>query len=176
MKTLWMLQSADFAGAENEGSVVLGTTTDPNMRKLDRTFGKRSPGRGEDEAFLCSGSVHLMIGDGVRHDPRPEFFPVCMKRATLYTSGAEVKARVSQDEGWQFNPDLDEHFRGLGIPVPPGITVNPARAANWVRRQLPYGASEVRTDIYIGLFRCEPRTDGAGLDEEFPASDLALAG
>ena len=149
----------------------------PQARDLYRDFGTRLRGGGEDDAILCWGSVKMMVGDGLRHDPRPAHLPVCLKRATLYTSGEQINARVSEDEAWQFNPSLEAHLRELGITVPPDLAANPARAANWLKAQLGYGygAAEVATEAYIGRSGGDELLAEIRAAEEFAPSDFALA-
>ena len=175
MKTFWTLQPEEFASLKSEGSSVIGTIRNPQARDLYRDFGTRLCGGGEDDAMLCWGSVKMMVGDGIRHDPRPALFPVCQKRTTLYTSGEQINARIAEDEAWQFNPPLEAHLSELGIAVPQDLAANPARAANWLKAQLQYGASEVTTEAYIGRSGGDESFAEIPAAEECATSDFALA-
>lgn len=145
------LQETEFKSVANGGTLVIGTMSDPIARNLHKNFQTRIRERGEHCAFICCGAVEMTIAGGVCQQPRAAMFPVCLKRATLHTSGEQIKATVSEDEVWQFNPVLQAHMKGLGIGVPARLADIPNEAANQVKAQLGNRA-QVRTESYVGLF------------------------
>jgi hypothetical protein len=94
----------------------------------------------------------MTIAGGVGRQPRAALFPGCLKRSSLQSNGDQVKATVSEDEVWQFNPVLEAHLRGFGIKIPAGLATNPDQAMNWLKAQLGNQASQVKSDGYVGLF------------------------
>jgi hypothetical protein len=176
MKTLWTLQPEEFASLKSEGSSVIGTLRNPEARDLYHDFGTRLRVSGENDAvYLCWGSVKIIVGDGLRHDPRPERLPVCLKRAALFTSGEQIKASVSEDEAWQFNPPLSALLSERGIAVPPDLAANPTRATSWLETELQHSASEVVTEAYIGLSAGNDSFAEPLAAEEAETLDVALA-
>jgi hypothetical protein len=100
-------------------------------------------------------------------------FPVCLKRASLHSAGENVKATVSEDETWQFNPVLEAHLRGFSIRIPSQTTENPGATINWLKAQLGNRASQVRFDSYVGLFSSQQMVVQQRLAD--PVLRLALA-
>lgn len=158
VKRFHLLQPDGFKALANGGTWTLGTTSDPIARNLEKNYRERIRERGEHCAFLSSGAVEMIVAAGPDGKERKQLFPVCLKRASLKTSGANIKAVVADDEPWQFNPVLQAHLRGMAIPVPPSIADpaalarGPAQAINWVKAQLGNRASQVTGDSYVGLF------------------------
>lgn len=146
------LQPPEFDSIGNGGTLIIGTLADPIARNLFRNFQSRIRERGEHCGFICCGAVEMTMAGGVAQQPRAALFPVCLKRASLQASGDKIKATVSEDETWQFNPVLEAHLRGFGIGIAPGLAENPEQASNWVKVQLGNRASQVRADSYVGLF------------------------
>src|SRR5207253_5151998 len=138
--------------------------SDPIARNLYRNFQTRIRERGERCAFICSGSVAIAIA-GSSGQQRVALFPVCLKRATLHTSGEHVKVTVSEDEAWQLNPVLQAHLKGFGIQLPEGLSGDPVEATNLVRAQLGNRAQHVEADSYVGLFSSQQMVVQARLGE-----------
>jgi hypothetical protein len=126
--------------------------SEPIARNLYKNFQTRIRERGEHCAFICYGSIEMTIAGGVGRQPRAALFPGCLKRSSLQSNGDQVKATVSEDEVWQFNPVLEAHLRGFGIKIPAGLATNPDQAMNWLKAQLGNQASQVKSDGYVGLF------------------------
>ncbi len=152
VKRFLLLQTPEFDSIANGGTLLLGTMNEPIARNLYKNFQTRIRERGEHCAFICCGAVEMILAGGVGQQPRATLFPVCLKRASLQTSGDKIKVTVSDDETWQFNPVLKAHLRGFGIGVSSGLPDNPNEAINWVKAQLGNRAKEVGSEIYVGLF------------------------
>ena len=78
-------------------------------------------------------------------------FPICLKRATLHTTGEHVKVTVAEDEAWQFNVVFAAHLRPLGIQPTATIIGNPEQITAWIKAQLG-NRGQVKPDSYVGLF------------------------
>jgi very-short-patch-repair endonuclease len=152
VKRFRLLQPPEFNSIANGGALAIGTMSEPIARNLYKNFQTRIRERGEHCAFICYGSIEMTIAGGVGQQPRSALFPVCLKRSSLQTNGDQIKATVSEDEGWQFNPALEAHLRGFGVKVPATLAHNPDQATNWVKAQLGNQASQVKSDGYVGLF------------------------
>lgn len=153
VKRFRLLQPDEFSSLANGGTLIIGTMSDPIARNLHKNFQTRIRERGEHCAFVCSGSVEMIVAGGTDGKQRKQLFPVCLKRASLQqTNGDKIKATVAEDAAWQFNPVLQAHLRGLAISVPESVMDNPIQATNWVKAQLGNRASQVTSDSYIGLF------------------------
>ncbi len=153
VKRFRLLQPDEFASLANDGTLIIGTMADPIARNLHKNYQARIRERGEHCAFVCSGSVEMIVAGATDGKQRKQLFPVCLKRASLQTSGDKIKAVVAEDQVWQFNPVLQAHLRALAIPpVPATVTDNPVQATNWVKAQLGNHASQVTIDSYVGLF------------------------
>lgn len=126
--------------------------SEPIARNLQKNYQTRIRERGEHCAFVCFGSVEMIVAGGTDGKQRKQLFPVCLKRASFQTSGDKIKAVVDEDDVWQFNPVLQAHLRGLTITVPDSVMNNPVQATNWVKAQLGNRASQVTSDSYVGLF------------------------
>ena len=146
------LQPLEFSSLARGGTMSLGTMSDPIARNLYRNFQTRIRERGEHCAFICFGAVEMAIAGTTGQQQRIALFPVCLKRATLHTSGEHIKATVSEDEIWQLNPVLAAHVRGFGIDVKSDSSVHPQEATNWLKAQLGNRAQVVNDDSYVGLF------------------------
>jgi very-short-patch-repair endonuclease len=152
VKRFRRLEPTEFDSLANGGTLIIGTMADPIARNLHKNYQTRIRERGERCAFVCSGSVEMIVAGGTDGKQRKQLFPVCLKRASFQTSGDKIKAVVAEDEVWQFNPVLQAHIRGLAITVPESVMDNPVQATNWVRAQLGNRASQVTSDGYVGLF------------------------
>lgn len=152
VKRFRLLQESEFNSIANGGTLIIGTMSDPIARNLYKNFQTRIRERGEHCAFICFGAVEMALAGGIGQQPRTTLFPICLKRASLQTTGDKTKVTVSDDETWQFNPVLEAHLRGFGIKVASGLTENPERATSWLKAQLGNRASQVRSDSYVGLF------------------------
>lgn len=153
VKRFRLLQPAEFSALATGGSLIIGTMADPISRNLHKNYQTRIRERGEHCAFVCSGSVEMIVAGAADGKQRKQLFPVCLKRASFQTSGDKIKAVVAEDEPWQFNPVLQAHLRSLAIKSsPPSVADNPVQATNWVRAQLGNRASQVTGDSYVGLF------------------------
>lgn len=152
VKRFRLLQDFEFNSIANGGTLIIGTMSDPIARNLYKNFQTRIRERGEHCAFICFGAVEMTMAGGVGQQPRKTLFPVCLKRASLQTTGDRIKVTISDDETWQFNPVLEAHLRGFGIIVARGLSENPERATHWLMAQLGNRASQIRTDSYMGLF------------------------
>lgn len=176
MKKLLKLQPEELDSLKRDGSSIIGTMRNPRTRALFHDIGQGLRRNGERDAlFLCCGSVKMMVGDGIHHDPRPAHFPMCLKRATLLTSDDQLKVSVSETDVWQLNPPLETQLTELGITIPPNIADNPARTALWLKTRLGYGASEVETDGFLGLSDAHGLAVKTQVHEDVAAPDLALA-
>lgn len=151
VKRFRFLQPAEFASIANGGSLIIGTMSDPIARNLYKNFQTRIRERGEHCAFICYGSVDMIIAAGVGQPERSALFPICLKRASLQTSSDNVKIIVSEDETWQFNPVLGAHLRGFGIAVSDVWSRSPEHATAWLKAQLGNRASQVHPGGYAGL-------------------------
>ena len=152
VKRFRLLQQPELDSIVAGGSLIIGTMSEPVARNLYKNFQTRIRERGEHCAFICFGAVEMTIAGGVGQQPRAALFPVCLKRASLQSSGDKIKVAVSDDEAWRLNPVLEAHLRGFGIMAPVGLADSPQRAASWVKAQLGNRATQVRSDGYVGLF------------------------
>ena len=173
VKRFRLLQESEFNSIANGGTLIIGTMSDPIARNLYKNFQTRIRERGEHCAFICFGAVEMALAGGVGQQPRTTLFPICLKRASLQTTGDKTKVTVSDDETWQFNPVLEAHLRGFGIKVASGLTENPERATTWLSAQLGNRASQVRSDSYVGLFSSQQMVVQQPLTE--PSLRQALA-
>lgn len=148
-----LLQPGEFNSIANGGTLIIGTMADPISRNLQKNYQTRIRERGEHCAFVCSGSVEMVVAGTADGRQRKQLFPVCLKRASFQTNGEKIKVAVAEDEAWEFNPVLKAHLRALAIPtVPTSIADDPVQATNWVKAQLGNRASQVTSNCYIGLF------------------------
>ena len=115
VKRFRKLQTFEFNGLANGGSLPIGTASEPVARNLLKNFKTRISERGEHCAFLCFGSVEMKIAAAVGQEEKTSLFPVCLKKASLTAGGQNVRATVADDDGWLFNPVLKTHLRNLGI-------------------------------------------------------------
>ncbi|MFA6172804.1 MAG: AAA domain-containing protein [Kiritimatiellales bacterium] len=153
VKRFRLLQPDEFGSLTNGGSLVIGTTSEPVARNLHKNYQTRIRERGEHCAFICSGSIEMIVAGTTEGKQRKQLFPVCLKRASLETTGDKIKAVVSPDDAWQFNPVLQAHLRAMNIPaVPTTAADHPVHATSWVKAQLGNRASQVTSDCYVGLF------------------------
>ncbi len=152
VKRFRLLQPGEFDSLANGGTLIVGTMADPIARNLHKNYQIRIRERGEHCAFVCKGSVEIIVAGPADGRQRKQLFPVCLKRASFQTSGDKIKAVVAEDEAWLFNPVLQAHLRSLTISVPASVADNPVEATNWVKVQLGNRASQVTSDSYVGLF------------------------
>jgi len=172
IKRFRLLLDSEFQSIAGGGTIPIGTMGDPVARNLFRNFQTRIRERGEHCAFICSGAVELPIA-GTSGQRRVALLPVCLKRANLSTGGEHVKATVSDEEVWQFNPVLHAHLKGFGIQVPESISDTPLEATNWVRAQLGNRAQQVLGDSYVGLFSSQQMIVQARLGDPLLRKALA---
>jgi REase_MTES_1575/AAA domain len=172
VKRFRLLLDAELQAIANGGTIAIGTLSDPVARNLFRNFQMRIRERGEHCAFICYGSVELLMA-GTSGQRRVALLPVCLKRASLSTAGEHIRVTVSEEDDWQFNPVLNAHLKGFGIQLPEDIWNNPSDATNWVRVQLGNRAQQVTTDSYVGLFSSQQMVVQARLGE--PVLRKALA-
>jgi len=173
VKRFRSLQPVEFNSIANGGSLAVGTMSDPITRNLYKNYQTRIRERGEHCAFVCSGSVEMAIAGGVGQQPRTSLFPICLKRASLQTSGEQIKATVGEEETWKFNPVLEAHLKGMSIPISTGLANNPTQATNWVKAQLGNRALQVKTESYLGLFSSQQMVVQARLTEPLLRQALA---
>jgi hypothetical protein len=152
VKRFRLLQPDEFKGIADGGTLTIGTMADPIARNLHKNYQTRIRERGEHCAFVCYGSVEMIVAGGVDGKQRKQLFPVCLKRASFQTSGDKIKTVVSEDELWQLNPVLQAHLRGLTISVSASVASDPIKATNWIKTQLGNRASQVTNESYVGLF------------------------
>ncbi len=156
IKRFRLLQPHEFESIANGGSLIIGTMSDPISRNLYKNSQTRIRERGEHCAFICYGAVEITIAASVGQQPRVALFPIYLKRTSLQkTSGDNIKATVSEDEIWQFNPVLKAHLCGnFGINTPTVLPEqkSPEQSTNELKAQLGNRASKVTSDSYIGLF------------------------
>jgi len=152
VKRFRLLQPTEFATIANGGSLTIGTMSDPISRNLYKNAQTRIRERGEHCAFICHGVVELIIAGGATQQPRTALFPVFLKRTSIQVAGDKIKALVSDDETWQFNPLLAAHLKDFGIQINPNSSERPEESVNLLKAQLSNRASQVRSDSYVGLF------------------------
>jgi very-short-patch-repair endonuclease len=146
------LQDDEFKTLSNGGSLLLGTMSDPIARNLYKNFQLRIRERGERSAFICYGSIEMIIAAGVNQSPKMALFPICLKRALLQSTNEKVKVIVSDTENWQLNPVLMAHLNSFGIKIGNGFVSDPTQIMNFLKAQLGNRASQIRSDSYVGLF------------------------
>src|SRR5438552_2491673 len=146
VKRFRLLQPMEFDSLAKGGTQIIGTMADPIARNLHKNYQLRIRERGEHCAFVCSGSVEMIVAGGTDGKQRKQLFPVCLKRASFQTSGDKIKAVVAEDEAWQFNPVLQAHLRGFTISVPISVADNTVKATNRVKVQLANRATQVKSD------------------------------
>ena len=61
VKRFRLLQPDEFSSLANGGSLIIGTMSDPIARNLHKNFQTRIRERGEHCAFVCSGSVEMIV-------------------------------------------------------------------------------------------------------------------
>lgn len=155
VKRFRKLQPFEFSTLVHGGSLPIGTTSDPIARNLLKNFKTRISERGEHCAYLCFGSVEMKIAAAAGQEEKTTLFPVCLKKASLSAAGGQnVRASVSDDEGWLFNPVLKTHLRNFGIALPETLTdsPDPLTLTNWVKSQLTNRAAKIEPVSYVGLF------------------------
>ena len=152
IKRFRLLQQSEFASVSNGGSIIIGIMSDPIARNLYKNFQMRIRERGERCALICSGSVEMTIAGGIGQQPRIALFPIFLKRASLLSTGNNIKVTVSDEENWQFNPVLEAHLRNFGIKVHHARSENPERAISWITAQLGNRVAQVKSESYVGLF------------------------
>jgi len=167
------LQPVEFNSVADGGALVVGTMSEPIGRNLFKNYQSRIRERGERCAFVCSGTVEMTLAGGLGQQTRTALFPICLKRASLQSSGEQIKMIVADDATWQFNPVLEAHLKGMSIPVSTGLADNPAQATSWVKAQLGNRASQVMTESYLGLFSSQQMVVQTRLTE--PSLRQALA-
>jgi len=151
VKRFRLLQPQEFVSIANGGTLIIGTMSDPIARNLYKNFLTYIRERGEHCAFLCCGSTEMPLASTVGQASRTAMFPICLKRATLHTTGEHIKATVAEDEPWQFNVVFGAYLRALDIRSPTTIASPPEEMAGWIKAQLG-NRGQVKTDSYIGLF------------------------
>lgn len=172
VKRFRLLQADEFDSIANGGTLLIGTTSDPIARNLYKNYQTRIRERGEHCSFICCGAVEMIIaGDGQQQ--RTALFPVCLKRASLETSGDKIKVTVSDEETWQFNPVLQAHLRAFGISGVASFYRTPEVAIGWVKAQLGNRASSISSDSYIGLFSSQQMVLQQRLTEPYLRQALA---
>lgn len=152
VKRFHLLQPDGFKTLANGGTLTLGTTSDPVARNLEKNYRQRIRDRGEHSAFICSGAVEMIVVAGPDGKERKQLFPVCLKRASLKTSGANIKAVVADDEPWLFNPVLQAHLRGMAIQVPLGCrprSTCPKPGASHQLGQSPTRESSIASNVRL---------------------------
>ena len=153
VKRFRLLQPDEFDSLANGGTLIIGTMADPIARNLHKNYQTRIRERGEHCAFVCSGSVEMIVAGGTDGKQRKQLFPVCLKRASFQTSGDKIKAVVADDECLA----IQSCFAGASSRIdhfqfPHPLPDNPVQATNWVKAQLGNRASQVTSDSYVGLF------------------------
>jgi len=124
VKRFLKLQPFEFDELSNGGSKIIGTTSDPVARNLLKNFKTRISERGEHCAYLSFGSVEIKIAATAGQEEKTALFPVCLKKASLSAAGQNIRATVSDDESWLFNPILKTHLQNFGIRVPEQVIDN----------------------------------------------------
>jgi very-short-patch-repair endonuclease len=153
VKRFRLLMPDELSSLANGGSLIIGSMSDPIARNLHKNYQTRIRERGEHCAFVCTGSVEMIVAGTTDDKQRKQLFPVCLKRASIQTTGDKIKAVVADDEAWEFNPVLQANLLALAIPpVPASVVDNPIQATNWIKAQLGNRASQVTSDSYVGLF------------------------
>ena len=61
VKRFRLLQPNEFSSLANGGSLIIGTMSDPIARNLQKNYQTRIRERGERCAFVCFGSVEMVI-------------------------------------------------------------------------------------------------------------------
>ena len=153
VKRFRLLKSDEFTELASGGTLIIGTTADPIARNLHKNYQERIRERGEHCAFVCYGSIEMVVAGETEGKQRTQLFPVSLKRASLLTSGDKIKVVVAEDAVWEFNPLLGSHLSSLEIkPDLTSVDGDPVEATSWIKSQLGNRASQVKTDSYVGLF------------------------
>ena len=76
VKRFRLLQSDEFSFLAKGGSLIIGTMADPIARNLHKNYQTRIRERGEHCAFICSGSVEMIVAGGIEGKQRKQLFPV----------------------------------------------------------------------------------------------------
>ena len=154
VKRFLKLQPLEFDEFSRGGSRIIGTTSEPIARNLLKNFKTRISERGEHCAYLSFGSVEIKIAATAGQEEKTALFPVCLKKASLVATGQNIRATVSDDQTWLFNPVLKTHLQNFGIRVlePLIENANPVELLNWVKSQLTNRAARIDPVGYIGLF------------------------
>jgi len=173
IKRVRALLPVEFNSIANGGVLVVGTMSEPISRNFYKNYQTRICERGDHCAFVCFGAVEMTLAGGVGRQSRTILFSVCLKRASLQTSGEQIKMSVAEDEAWQLNPALEAHLRRMGIRVSSVLEENPAQAANWVKAQLGNRASQVKAESSLSPFSSQQMVVQTRLTE--PTLRQALA-
>ena len=154
VKRFLKLQPFEFEEISDGGSRSIGTTSDPIARNLLKNFKTRISERGEHCAYLSFGSVEIKIAGTAGQEDKTALFPVCLKKASLSATGQNIRAAVSDDENWLFNPVLKTHLQNFGIRVPEPLIedADPIALTSWVKSQLTNRAAKIDPVGYVGLF------------------------
>ena len=75
VKRFRFLQPDEFGSVANGG-----TLSDPIARNLHKNYQTRIRERGEHCAFICTGSVEMIVAGGTDGKQRKQLFPVCLNR------------------------------------------------------------------------------------------------
>jgi hypothetical protein len=154
VKRFLKLQPFEFDEISSGGSRTIGTTSEPIARNLLKNFKTRISERGEHCAYLSFGSVEIKIAGTAGQEEKTALFPICLKKASLSATGQNIRATVSDDENWLFNPVLKTHLQNFGIRVPEPLIENsdPIALTSWVKSQLTNRAARIDPVGYVGLF------------------------
>jgi hypothetical protein len=106
VKRFRLLQPDEFNSIANGGTLFIGTTSDPIPRNLYKNYQTRIRERGEHCAFVCYGSVEMIVAGGIGQQSRTALFPICLKRASLQLIGDKIRVAVSDEQAWHVNPVL----------------------------------------------------------------------
>jgi hypothetical protein len=153
MNSFWTLRLEDFVNLEKEGDSTIGTVANRRDSELYDDFGMRPPGSG---VFICWGSVTL---PGSRRNSETEAFPVCIRRATIYRTGDQIQATVS-DNAWEFHQGLETQLWRLGIAIPSNLASSPSSAIVWLQNRLSH--SGARVEMKIGYLAVLTDRDSGG--------------
>jgi very-short-patch-repair endonuclease len=145
------LSSTEYESITRDGSMIIGTSSDPIARNLFKNFQTRIRERGEHSAFLAFGALEMTIAAGIGQQPRSALFPVILKKAMLQSHNERIKATISEDDEWQINPVLDAHLLSQNIKISSVASNSPDYIVRWLSAQLG-NRGKITYDSYIGLF------------------------
>ena len=74
VKRFRLLQTDEYDSLANGGSLIIGSMADPISRNLHKNYQTRIRERGEHCAFICSGSVEMIVAGGTDGKQRKQLF------------------------------------------------------------------------------------------------------